>query len=49
MHTLKYTIHKPSKQQHKIPDRIQTPQRILKGFKAPGGSKNRQIQKNQIC
>ena len=49
MYTLNYTIHKPSKQQNKITDRIQTPQRILEGFKAPGGSEKRQIQNNQIC
>ena len=32
-HTLKYTIHKPSKQQDKITDGIQTPQRILVALK----------------
>ena len=48
-HTLKYTIHKPAKQQDKITDRIQTPQRILEGFRALGGSEKRQIQNNQIC
>ena len=47
MHTLNYTIHKPSKQQDKITDRIQTSHRILEGFKAPGGSEKRQIQKKQ--
>ena len=41
-------IHKPSKQQDKITDRIQTLQRILEGFKVPGDSEKRQIQNNQF-
>ena len=37
------TTHKQSEQQDKITDRIQTPQRILEGFKASGGSEKRQF------
>ena len=46
-HTPKYTIHKPLKQQNKITDRIQTPQWILEGFKAPGGPEKRPIKNKQ--